>query len=44
VIVLRVRRRRLDPHRRSHARIAFSGRDASGKPRSVTRRIVLRRR
>jgi hypothetical protein len=42
-VVVKLRRSRLVRHRRSRARIAFTGRDASGNRRTVSRRVVLRR-
>jgi uncharacterized delta-60 repeat protein len=43
-IVLKVRRNRLDRHRRSRARLEFAGRDASGSRRRVAKRVALKRR
>ena len=43
-IAVKVRRKRLDRHRVSRARIEFTGRDAGGKRRTVVRRVSLRRR
>jgi uncharacterized delta-60 repeat protein len=42
-IVLTVRRKRLDRHRRSKVRMAFVGRDATGAKRRIERRVVLKR-
>jgi hypothetical protein len=43
-IVVTVRRKRLDRHRRSKARIEFVGRDATGARRRVAKRVTLKRR
>jgi uncharacterized delta-60 repeat protein len=43
-IVVKVRRNRLDRHRRSRVRMEFAGRDATGARRRITRNVTLRRR
>jgi hypothetical protein len=43
-ITVKLRRRRLGAGRRLRVRIEFTGRDAAGARREVTRRVTLRRR
>jgi len=42
-VTVRVRRARLGARRRMRVRVQFTGRDAAGAPRRVTRRATLRR-
>ena len=43
-IVVKVRRKRLDRHRRSRVRMEFAGRDATGARRKITKSVPLKRR
>jgi hypothetical protein len=43
-IVVKVRRRRLDRHRKSRVRMEFAGRDATGARRKITKTVPLKRR
>jgi uncharacterized delta-60 repeat protein len=43
-IVVKVRRKRLDRHRKSRVRMEFAGRDATGARRKITRSVTLKRR
>jgi uncharacterized delta-60 repeat protein len=43
-IVVKVRRKRLDRHRKSRVRMEFAGRDASGARRKITKSVTLKRR
>jgi uncharacterized delta-60 repeat protein len=42
-IVVKVRRKRLDRHRKSRVRMEFAGRDATGARRKITKSVTLRR-
>jgi uncharacterized delta-60 repeat protein len=42
-IVVKVRRKRLDRHRKSRARMEFAGRDATGARRKITKSVTLKR-
>jgi hypothetical protein len=43
-IVVKVRRKRLDRHRKSRVRMEFTGRDAAGARRKITKSVTLKRR
>ena len=43
-IVVKVRRKRLDRHRKSRVRMEFAGRDATGARRKITKSVTLKRR
>jgi hypothetical protein len=43
-IVVKVRRKRLDRHRKSRVRMEFAGRDATGARRKITKTVPLKRR
>jgi uncharacterized delta-60 repeat protein len=43
-IVVKVRRKRLDRHRKSRVRMEFAGRDATGARRKITKSVTLERR
>ena len=42
-IVVKVRRKRLDRHRKSRVRMEFAGRDATGARRKITKSVTLKR-
>jgi hypothetical protein len=39
-----VQRKRLDRHRKSRVRMEFTGRDAAGAQRKITKSVTLKRR